>query len=117
MHMFTMTMLRITKDQNAEMQTKMVHHKNILHYLRCGGADIATLQRSQANLWQVQPAHKLAFKKLITLLDDTDESEAAHAEFHAADDSTDKLSSEILYLMDEDMEIHWSSQADYFLNS
>ena len=63
-----MAALRIGKDQYAEMQFKLAHHKGALCSLRWGGADIATLRRSHADLRQVQPAHELLFNKLVDLL-------------------------------------------------
>ena len=80
----------------------MIHQLEALHSLRRRGADIATLQ-------QVQPAHKLALEKLVTLLDDQDEIKTAHAELRAIDDSADKLSSQVLYLINNDVEVCSSS--------
>ena len=106
MHLFTMAVLRIAKDQYAEMQSKLAHHEDALRSLRWGGADIATLRRSRADLWQVQPDLELAFDKLIGLLDNENESDAR----------ADKLSSEILDLMLRYVEFCSFSRADYSLN-
>ena len=92
MHMFIMAVLRIAKDQYNEVKTKLVCHIDALGSLRWGGADIANLRRSCADLRQVQPAHKLAFEKLVKLLDDEKVNKTACAVFCAFDDSANKLS-------------------------
>ena len=76
-----MATLKIAKDQFGEMQTKLTHHEDALRSLHWGGANIATLWRSSANLRQVQAAHELAFDKLVELLDDEEDYETAHEEF------------------------------------
>ena len=90
-----MAALRIAKDQYAEIQSKLAHHKDALHSLRWGGANIATLWRSHADLRQVQPAHELAFNKLVDLLVDEDVYKTAHADFCANGGSADKLSRKV----------------------
>ena len=84
MHLFTMAALRIAKDQYAKMQSKLAQKEDALHSLQWGGADIATLWWSRADLQQVQPAHELAFDRLVELLDDEGEYETGHEEFCAA---------------------------------
>ena len=88
-------MLRIAKDQYAEIQSKLAHHEDALRSLQWGGADISTLWRSHADLQQVQPAHELAFNKLVNLLVDEDEYETAHAYFCADGGSADKFSRKV----------------------
>ena len=58
----------------------------------------------------------MAFDKLVELLDDEDEFEAAHAEFCAVFGRADYLSREVRDLMDNDVEICSFSRADYSLN-
>ena len=58
----------------------------------------------------------MALEKLVALLDDQDEIETACAEFHAIDNSADELSSQVLDLINNNVEVHSSSQADYTLN-
>ena len=60
-----MAALRIAKDQYAEIQSKLAHHEDALCSLQWGGANIATLRRSRADLQQVQLAHELAFDRLV----------------------------------------------------
>ena len=79
--MSIMATLRIAEGQYVKMPS--------------GVADIATLQRSRADLQQVQPAHELALEKLVALLDDQDEIETARAVFCIFDNSADKLSKEV----------------------
>ena len=110
-----MAALTIAKDQYVEMWSKLIHHVDALHSLRWGGADIATLRRSRADLRQVQPAHELALEKLVALLDDQDKIETVHAKFCAVGNSADKLSKEVLELMEEDVRIVSFSQANYSL--
>ena len=50
------------------------------------------------------------------LLDDQDEIKTVHAEFRAIDNSADKLSSRVLDLINNDVEVCLSSRADYSLN-
>ena len=100
-----MATLKVTKDQFDEMQTKLTHHKDALRSLCWGGADIATLRRSHADLRQVQPAYDLAFDKLVELLDDEDEYETAHEEFCTVFSRADYMSREIRELMNDNMEI------------
>ena len=86
-----------------------MHHENALCSLHWGGANIATLWRSRADLRQVQPAHELALEKLVTLLDDQDEIETAHAEFRAINNSTNELSSRVLDLINNNVDVRSSS--------
>ena len=64
-----MAALRNAKDQYAEVRSKLVHIEDTLRSLQWGGANIPTLRKSRADLRQVQPVHKLAFNKLVNLLD------------------------------------------------
>ena len=93
----------------AEMQSKLAHHEDALRSLQWGGTDIATLRRSHADQQQVQPAHNLAFNKLVDLLVDKGEYETAHADFYADGGSADKLSRKVRDLMDDDVRICSSS--------
>ena len=90
-----MAALRNAKDQYAKVRSNLADIEDTLHSLRWGGADIPTLRKSQADLQQVQPAHELAFNKLVDLLDDDAEYDAAHTDFCADGSSADKLSQKI----------------------
>ena len=87
-----MARLRIAKDQYAKVQSRLAHVEETVRSLRWGGADIPTLRKSRAYPRQVQSAHELAFNKLVDLLDDDAEYDAAHIDFCADSGSADKLS-------------------------
>ena len=53
---------------------------------------------------------------MVALLDDQDEIETACAEFRAIDNSANELSSRVLDLINNDVEVRSSSRADYTLN-
>ena len=62
-----------------------------------------------ADLQQVQPAHKLAFEFLVAHLEDQEEIETVHAEFRTIDNSADELSSRVLELIKDNVEVRSTS--------
>ena len=58
----------------------------------------------------------MAFDNLVSLLDDQEEITTVHAEFCAIDDSANELSSAVLELIMNDMEVRSTSRADYSIN-
>ena len=87
------------------------------HSVPCDGEEpTLPLYRGVVLTYDVQPAHELAFIKLFKLLNDKAEIKATDAKFHAVNSSADKLSSEILELIDDNVEIRSFSRADNSLN-
>ena len=91
-----MAALLIAEAQYVELWSELILQLEALRSLPGGVADIATMRKCRTDLRQVQPAHKLAFDNLVSLLDDQEEITTVHAEFCAIDDSADELSSVVL---------------------